>query len=207
MSSPLDVTGEKPYRCPECHQTFRIKKTLTKHMVIHSDERPFTCQHCSATFKRKDKLKYHVDHVHCVRYIKIGSVPFEETSKMPCAEPKSALQSAAPAPPSVCMPVTLVSVQLAAGTQGGPDIHGAAAQSSKAHSGVSVPVEGPQQNSGYQPSSDLTLLEKFSVTPQSAHIVHPMRSDQMLDPREQSYLGTLLGLDSTSSVTISNSDH
>ncbi|CAM9320895.1 unnamed protein product [Lampetra planeri] len=198
-------SGEKPYRCPECHQTFRIKKTLTKHMVIHSDERPFNCQHCSATFKRKDKLKYHVDHVHCIRYIKIGSVPFEETSKMHCAGPKSTLQSA-PTPPSVCMPVTLVSVQMAAGTQGGSDAHGTTTQSSKAHSGVSVPVEGQQQNSGYQPSSDLTLLEKFTVTPQPAHIVHPMRSDQMLDPREQSYLGTLLGLDSTSSVTISNAD-
>ncbi|XP_044075964.1 zinc finger and BTB domain-containing protein 41 [Siniperca chuatsi] len=210
-------SGEKPHKCPECNQTFRIKKTLTKHMVIHSDARPFNCPHCSATFKRKDKLKYHVDHVHSTRFTeqplgtlsedKIVSIPFEEPSKAYRAEPKSALQSTPP-PTNVCVPVTLVPVQMAGGAQGDMNAHRASSLSSQTHSVVSMQAEGQQQSSGYQAATDLAFLEKYTLTPQPANIVHPVRSDQMLDPREQSYLGTLLGLDSASSVqNISNSDH
>ncbi|XP_078120599.1 zinc finger and BTB domain-containing protein 41 [Sander vitreus] len=210
-------SGEKPHRCPECNQTFRIKKTLTKHMVIHSDARPFNCPHCSATFKRKDKLKYHVDHVHSTRCteqplgtldeIKIVSIPFEEPSKVYRTEPKSTLQSP-PRPTNVCVPVTLVPVQMAGGAQGDLNIHRAASLSSQTHSVVNMQAEGQQQNSRYQAATDLAFLEKYTLTPQPANIVHPVRPDQMLDPREQSYLGTLLGLDSASSVqNISNSDH
>ncbi|XP_035489400.2 zinc finger and BTB domain-containing protein 41 [Scophthalmus maximus] len=210
-------SGEKPHRCPECHQTFRIKKTLTKHMVIHSDARPFNCPHCSATFKRKDKLKYHVDHVHSTRFNdqpisaqsedKIVSIPFEETSKGYRAEPKSTLQSSLP-PMNLCVPVTLVPVQMAGAAQGDLSTQGTSSLSSQTHSVVSMPPQGPQQNSGYQAATDLAFLEKYTLTPQPANIVHPVRPDQVLDPREQSYLGTLLGLDSASSVqNMSNSDH
>lgn len=210
------MKGEKPYRCPECHQTFRIKKTLTKHMVIHSDARPFNCPHCSATFKRKDKLKYHIDHVHSTKFSeqplgtlsedKIVSLPYEETSKVYRAEPKSALQSA-PAPASVCVPVTLVPVQMAGVPEGQGDLS-ATPLSSQSHSVLSMQGQGQQQTPSYQAATDLAFLEKYTLTPQPANIVHPVRPDQMLDPREQSYLGTLLGLDSASSVqNISNSDH
>ncbi|XP_070701046.1 zinc finger and BTB domain-containing protein 41 [Pempheris klunzingeri] len=210
-------SGEKPHRCPECNQTFRIKKTLTKHMVIHSDARPFNCPHCSATFKRKDKLKYHVDHVHSSRFTeqplstlgedKIVSIPFEEPSKAYRAEPKSALQSSPPST-NVCVPVTLVPVQMAGGPQDDLAAHRASSLSSQTHSVVSMQTQGQQQNSGYQATTDLAFLEKYTLTPQPANIVHPVRPDQMLDPREQSYLGTLLGLDSASSVqNISNSEH
>ncbi|XP_054452674.1 zinc finger and BTB domain-containing protein 41 [Anoplopoma fimbria] len=196
-------SGEKPHRCPECNQTFRIKKTLTKHMVIHSDARPFNCPHCSATFKRKDKLKYHVDHVHSTRFTEQPHGTLSED----CAEPKSALQSS-PSPTNVCVPVTLVPVQMAGGAQGGPNAHRASSMSSQTHSVVSMQAQGQQQNSSYQAATDLAFLEKYTLTPQPANIVHPVRPDQMLDPREQSYLGTLLGLDSASSVqNISNSDH
>ncbi|XP_034559618.1 zinc finger and BTB domain-containing protein 41 [Notolabrus celidotus] len=209
-------SGEKPHRCPECNQTFRIKKTLTKHMVIHSDARPFNCPHCSATFKRKDKLKYHVDHVHSTRFteqpistieeVKIVSVPFEESSKSYSAEPKSALSP--PPHANVCVPVTLVPVQMAGGAPGHLNAHRATPLPAQTHSAVSMQAQGQQQNSGYQASSDLAFLEKYTLTPQPANIVHPVRPDQMLDPREQSYLGTLLGLDSASSVqNISNSEH
>uniref|UniRef100_A0A7N6A339 Zinc finger and BTB domain-containing protein 41 n=1 Tax=Anabas testudineus TaxID=64144 RepID=A0A7N6A339_ANATE len=208
-------SGEKPHRCPECHQTFRIKKTLTKHMVIHSDARPFNCPHCSATFKRKDKLKYHVDHVHSARFTeqplstlssddKIVPTPFEETSKAFHAEHKSTLQSAPPAS-NDCVPVTLVPVQIAGGAQGDLNTHAAPSLSSPNHGVVGI---GQQQNSSYQATTDLAFLEKYTLTPQPANIAHPVRPEQMLDPREQSYLGTLLGLDSASSVqNISNSDH
>uniref|UniRef100_A0A3B4ZQ65 Zinc finger and BTB domain-containing protein 41 n=1 Tax=Stegastes partitus TaxID=144197 RepID=A0A3B4ZQ65_9TELE len=210
-------SGEKPHRCPECHQTFRIKKTLTKHMVIHSDARPFNCPHCSATFKRKDKLKYHVDHVHSARFTeqplstlsedKIVSIPFEETSKVYHAEPKPALQNP-PTSTDACVPVSLVPVQMAGGAQDDLNAHRASSLSSQTHGHVSMQAQGQQQNPGYQAATDLAFLEKYTLTPQPANIVHPVRPDQMLDPREQSYLGTLLGLDSASSVqNISNSDH
>uniref|UniRef100_A0A1A7WKY9 Zinc finger and BTB domain-containing protein 41 n=1 Tax=Iconisemion striatum TaxID=60296 RepID=A0A1A7WKY9_9TELE len=204
-------SGEKPHKCPECQQTFRIKKTLTKHMVIHSDARPFNCPHCSATFKRKDKLKYHVDHVHSVRLTepppsqdKVVSVPFEDTSKSFTTDPKSAPQSSSD-PTNVCVPVTLVSVPMAGREQSN---HRTGSHSSQTQGVVNMQAHGPQQNSGYQAATDLAFLEKYTLTPQPANIVHPVRSDQILDPREQSYLGTLLGLDSASSVqTISSSDH
>uniref|UniRef100_A0A8C7KMP0 Zinc finger and BTB domain-containing protein 41 n=1 Tax=Oncorhynchus kisutch TaxID=8019 RepID=A0A8C7KMP0_ONCKI len=175
-------SGEKPYRCPVCQQTFRIKKTLTKHMVIHSDARPFNCPHCSATFKRKDKLKYHMDHVHVYR-----------------AEPKTVLQNV---PSDVCVPVTLVPVQMprvVSGVQG--DLRG--------HVTCPPQGQGQQQTAGgYQTATELAFLEKYTLTPQPANIVHPVQPDQMLDPRDQSYLGTLLGLDSATPVqNISNSDH
>uniref|UniRef100_H2LZB0 Zinc finger and BTB domain-containing protein 41 n=1 Tax=Oryzias latipes TaxID=8090 RepID=H2LZB0_ORYLA len=205
-------SGEKPHRCPECHQTFRIKKTLTKHMVIHSDARPFNCPHCSATFKRKDKLKYHVDHVHIARFTeqpvgmdKPASAPFQEPSKGYESEPKASLQST---PSNVCIPVTLVPVSVAGAAQGDAHAHRASALSSSSYSVVSIPAQAQQQNSGYQATTDLAFLEKYTLTPQPANIVHPVRPEQILDPREQSYLGTLLGLDSASLVqNISSSDH
>lgn len=185
-------------------------------MVIHSDARPFNCPHCSATFKRKDKLKYHVDHVHSTRFAeqplstlnedKIVSAPFEEPSKAYRSEPKSTLQSSPPT--NVCVPVTLVPVQMAGGAQGSLNAHRASSLSSQTHCVVSMQAQGQQQNSSYQAATDLAFLEKFTLTPQPANIVHPVRPDQMLDPREQSYLGTLLGLDSASSVqNISNTEH
>ncbi|KAK1786793.1 hypothetical protein P4O66_017194 [Electrophorus voltai] len=193
-------SGEKPHRCVICNQTFRIKKTLTKHMVIHSDVRPFNCSHCSATFKRKDKLKYHMDHVHSARSLNQPS-PDQSGGKPPChmssaeppkpyhGTPKAALQGA---PVDVCVPVTLVPVQMPEEAElvG----HGAP------HT-ILPPLQQQQQPPGaYQPPADLVFLEKYTLTPQPANIVHPVRPDQMLDPREQSYLGTLLGLDSTPAV-------
>ncbi|XP_066536634.1 zinc finger and BTB domain-containing protein 41 [Hoplias malabaricus] len=193
-------SGEKPHRCVICNQTFRIKKTLTKHMVIHSDVRPFNCPHCSATFKRKDKLKYHVDHVHSGRppspsplspESHVSSLSPGPTLKLqePMSTPepskgyKSVLQG------DVCVPVALVPVQMTEDTELG-------------HHSVQ------QQTEGYQPSTDLVFLEKYTLTPQPANIVHPVRTEHILDPREHSYLGTLLGLDTANTgQNLASSDH
>ncbi|KAK7944831.1 hypothetical protein WMY93_000559 [Mugilogobius chulae] len=182
-------SGEKPHKCPECHQSFRIKKTLTKHMVIHSEERPYNCPHCSAAFKRKDKLKYHVDHVHNIRYTvqpvailnqeKLPPDSYDETTKS-FNKAKSTTESSQ-SPACVRVPVTLGAVPMAG-------------------------VEQAQEQSNYPSTTELAFLEKYTLNPQPTNMVHPVRPDQMLDHREQSYLGTLLGLDSASSVqSVTNS--
>ncbi|MGH0155200.1 UNVERIFIED_CONTAM: hypothetical protein FKN15_028723 [Acipenser sinensis] len=208
-------SGEKPYKCQICNQTFRIKKTLTKHMVIHSDARPFNCPHCNATFKRKDKLKYHIDHVHRTKAAeqsasepseeKIVSLPmpyddkayhteakqYMEQLKVYQPEPKTFLQSV---PSEVCVPVTLEPVQM-------PEV---SAQADLVRHTTPLPQPQAQQTE-YQPATDLLFLEKYTLTPQPTNIVHPVRPDQMLGHREQSYLGTLLGLDTAMPVqNISN---
>ncbi|KAM9280540.1 zinc finger and BTB domain-containing protein 41 isoform 2-T3 [Cariama cristata] len=214
-------SGEKPYKCQICNQSFRIKKTLTKHMVIHSDARPFNCQHCNATFKRKDKLKYHIDHVHGSKAAeealtssseeKLVSLPVQytsddkvyqteakqyvEQSKAYQSEAKTLLQNVST---EVCVPVTLVPVQMS-------DPQADLVQHTTQSHGILPPQ--PEQTD-YQRATDLSFLEKYTLTPQPANIVHPVRPEQMLDPRDQSYLGTLLGLDTAPTVqNISNNEH
>ncbi|KAM8930635.1 zinc finger and BTB domain-containing protein 41 [Pelodytes ibericus] len=162
-------SGEKPYKCQICSQSFRIKKTLTKHLVIHSDARPFNCQHCNATFKRKDKLKYHIDHVH-------NSKVEEETREEPSSFPVVTNSTGA----DICVPLTLVPVDLAE-TEGELEQHSASSVL-------------PQQVE-YQRTPDLAFLEKYTLTPQPATLLHPVRPEQILESREHSYLGALLGLD------------
>ncbi|XP_044288302.1 zinc finger and BTB domain-containing protein 41 [Varanus komodoensis] len=210
-------SGEKPYKCQICNQSFRIKKTLTKHMVIHSDARPFNCQYCNATFKRKDKLKYHTDHVHGgksteeslspvseeksislpAQYtpddkaFQSDSKPFMEQTKPYQAESKPMLQNVSP---DTCVPVTLIPVRTREAqsdlVQHSPPV------TASPHN--ILPPQAPPTD--YQQAADLAFLEKYTLTPQPANIVHPVRPEQILDPREQSYLGTLLGLDTASSV-------
>lgn len=217
-------SGEKPYKCQICNQSFRIKKTLTKHLVIHSDARPFNCQHCNATFKRKDKLKYHTDHVHGIKSPddplsaseeKLGTLPVEyapddkifqaetkqymDQPKVYQPEAKAMLQSVSA---EVCVPVTLVPVQM-------PDTPNELGRHSTPLPPPSHDILSPQpQSTDYPRAADLAFLEKYTLTPQPANIVHPVRPEQMLDPREQSYLGTLLGLDNATAVqNISNPEH
>ncbi|KAM8817915.1 zinc finger and BTB domain-containing protein 41 isoform 2-T2 [Rhynchonycteris naso] len=217
-------SGEKPYKCQICNQSFRIKKTLTKHLVIHSDARPFNCQHCNATFKRKDKLKYHTDHVHGIKSPdeplstseeKLVALPvgyssddkifpaetkqYMDPPKVYQTEAKAMLQNVSA---EVCVPVTLVPVQM-------PDTQSDLGRHTTPLPPSSHDILSPQpQSADYPRATDLAFLEKYTLTPQPANIVHPVRPEQMLDPREQSYLGTLLGLDSTAAVqNISNSEH
>ncbi|XP_067893805.1 zinc finger and BTB domain-containing protein 41 isoform X2 [Heterodontus francisci] len=218
-------SGEKPYKCQVCNQAFRIKKTLTKHMVIHSDARPFNCHHCNATFKRKDKLKYHMDHVHGTKsleqsivaasevkmvsqqllYAQDGKMyqtdakPYLDQNKVYSGESKTTIQN-------IHGDVTLVPVRIADTAVQPEAAQHDAPLASQPHS--LLHSQQPHQQTDYQRANDLAFLEKYTLTPQPANIVHPVRADQMLDPRDQSYLGTLLGLDTGTPVqSISNAEH
>lgn len=152
-------------------------------MVIHSDARPFNCQLCSAAFKRKDKLKYHIDHVHSLKTEEEGTN--EETKFYPAASQSSEAD--------ICVPLTLVPVEIA---ESDAEL--------ETHAGSSV----LPQNAEYQRPSDLAFLEKYTLTPQPATLLHPVRPEQIIETREHSYLGTLLGLDSQPSVqAVSSNDH
>ncbi|KAM4642734.1 zinc finger and BTB domain-containing protein 41 [Discoglossus pictus] len=178
-------SGEKPYKCHICNQSFRIKKTLTKHLVIHSDARPFNCQHCNATFKRKDKLKYHIDHVHGSKAAEDGE---DETSE----EPNNYPAESQSVEEDICVPLTLVPVEMA-------DSEAELEQ----HTDSVLPTSAE-----YQRPTDLTFLEKYTLTPQPATLLHPVRPEQILEGREHSYLGTLLGLDPQTPVqNITTSEH
>lgn len=193
-------------------------------MVIHSDARPFNCQHCNATFKRKDKLKYHIDHVHGTKAAeetltttseeKLVSLPVQypsdekvyeteakqyiEQPKVYQTEAKTMLQNVSA---EVCVPVTLVPVPM---SEPQADlVQHTATLASQSH-GILPPQT---QQSDYQRATDLAFLEKYTLTPQPANIVHPVRPEQMLDPRDQSYLGTLLGLDTAPAVQNISNEH
>ncbi|XP_069823619.1 zinc finger and BTB domain-containing protein 41 [Dendropsophus ebraccatus] len=177
-------SGEKPYKCQICNQSFRIKKTLTKHLVIHSDARPFNCQHCNATFKRKDKLKYHIDHVHGSK-AEEEDAGREETKTYPAASQSSDTD--------ICVPITLVPVEM-----------GENEAELETHAGSSV----LSQPNDYQRPPDLAFLEKYTLNPQPATLLHPVRPEQIMESREHSYLGTLLGLDPQPTVqTVSSAEH
>ncbi|KAM9326861.1 zinc finger and BTB domain-containing protein 41 [Gastrophryne carolinensis] len=175
-------SGEKPYKCQICNQSFRIKKTLTKHLVIHSDARPFNCQHCNSTFKRKDKLKYHIDHVHNTKEEEAGTN----------GEAKSC-PADSQTPETICVPLTLVPVEI---VENEAEL--------ETHASSSVLQQPPE----FQRSPDLAFLEKYTITPQPATLLHPVRPEQLLETREHSYLGSLLGLDPQPAVqAVSSSDH
>lgn len=155
-------------------------------MVIHSDARPFSCPHCTSTFKRKDKLKYHLDHVHSARLAERPLTALGEDKMAPAPfEETSKSYDTEPksAPTDVCVPVTLVPAQLAVRAQ--RDHREAPPLSSQTHAGA----------------------DKYWLSGQPASSVHGPRPEQMMEQRHQSYLGTLLGLDSSSVQNISSSDH
>ena len=50
---------DKPYRCPQCSQTYTIPENLRLHIAIH-DENNLTCPECDKSFSRLASFKQHL---------------------------------------------------------------------------------------------------------------------------------------------------
>lgn len=47
------------HQCPECPKAFAKQSKLDRHLISHSGEKPFKCDVCFQTFGRKDHLQRH----------------------------------------------------------------------------------------------------------------------------------------------------
>ncbi|WP_257264665.1 C2H2-type zinc finger protein [Endozoicomonas sp. ONNA2] len=63
-------TGEKPYKCKVCDKAFIQSSDLKKHAHIHTGEKPHKCKVCDKSFIRNKDLKKHVS-------IHTGEKPFK----------------------------------------------------------------------------------------------------------------------------------
>ncbi|XP_070701830.1 zinc finger protein 260 isoform X2 [Pempheris klunzingeri] len=57
-------TGEKPYRCAECPYASIDRSSLLRHSRTHSQEKPYRCQHCDYSSIQKKSLDLHARRHH-----------------------------------------------------------------------------------------------------------------------------------------------
>ncbi|XP_048187678.1 zinc finger protein 75A isoform X2 [Perognathus longimembris pacificus] len=55
-----DCEGEKPFKCSECGETFRVSFDLIKHQGVHTEEKPYKCQQCDKRFRWSSALSKHI---------------------------------------------------------------------------------------------------------------------------------------------------
>lgn len=51
--------GRRPFMCPYCPKSFRLKIPCQAHIRLHTGKRSFECSHCSESFTRFRNLKEH----------------------------------------------------------------------------------------------------------------------------------------------------
>ena len=56
----LTHSGEKPFACIECDNTFTTTGNLKQHMMLHSGEKPFRCEQCDYSCAQAQHLKEHM---------------------------------------------------------------------------------------------------------------------------------------------------
>uniref|UniRef100_A0A8B9T5B5 C2H2-type domain-containing protein n=1 Tax=Anas platyrhynchos TaxID=8839 RepID=A0A8B9T5B5_ANAPL len=66
-------TAARPFSCPQCGSSFRLKQILVSHQKVHGSEKPFGCADCGKSFVQKHHLQSH-------RRTHTGERPF------PCSE-------------------------------------------------------------------------------------------------------------------------
>ena len=55
--------GARPHQCEVCGSSFKMKNTLLRHKLIHSDDKPFVCEieGCGKRFGRREHMREHMD--------------------------------------------------------------------------------------------------------------------------------------------------
>ena len=56
----LTHSGQKPFACIECNNTFTIAGNLKQHMMLHSGVKPFRCEQCDYSCAQAQHLKEHI---------------------------------------------------------------------------------------------------------------------------------------------------
>ncbi|KAJ9581726.1 hypothetical protein L9F63_023093 [Diploptera punctata] len=51
---------DRPFKCPNCNNSFTCKSHLTRHLYIHSNEERFKCSNCNKSFTQKSSLIRHL---------------------------------------------------------------------------------------------------------------------------------------------------
>lgn len=52
-------TGEKPYKCKECTNSYSSASSLRMHNFVHLNLKPFKCEVCGRQFRHRNSLKCH----------------------------------------------------------------------------------------------------------------------------------------------------
>ncbi|XP_006816930.1 uncharacterized protein LOC102801975 [Saccoglossus kowalevskii] len=57
-------TGDRPFKCPMCEQTYKLREDLNLHIKCHLGIKEKKCPHCDFSTVRSGCLKRHIDAIH-----------------------------------------------------------------------------------------------------------------------------------------------
>lgn len=60
VHAPFDAERLTRFKCQFCSYTAEYQSSMARHERRHTGERPFACTRCSQTFKQKSHLDKHV---------------------------------------------------------------------------------------------------------------------------------------------------